>query len=60
MHVLIGWKSMVYCASKLIVLLKDILEKQLTTPSATPSAHDLQAFLVFSQNPAWVITLVNP
>ena len=25
-----------------------------------PSAHDLQAFLVFSQHPAWVITLVNP
>ena len=25
-----------------------------------PSARDLQAFLVFSQHPAWVITPVNP
>ena len=25
-----------------------------------PSARDLQAFLVFSQYPAWFITLVNP
>ena len=25
-----------------------------------PSALNLQAFLVFSQHPAWVITLVNP
>ena len=26
----------------------------------SPSARDLQAFLVFSQHPAWVITPVNP
>ena len=25
----------------------------------SPSARDLQAFLVFSQHPAWVITLVK-
>ena len=25
-----------------------------------PAARDLQAFLVFSQHPAWVITPVNP
>ena len=25
-----------------------------------PKASDLQAFLVFSQHPAWVITPVNP
>ena len=25
-----------------------------------PSARDLQAFLVFFQHPAWVITPVNP
>ena len=25
-----------------------------------PSARDLEAFLVFSQHPAWVITPVNP
>ena len=25
-----------------------------------PKARDLQAFLVFSQHPAWVITAVNP
>ena len=25
-----------------------------------PSARDLQAFLVFSQHPAWFITPVNP
>ena len=28
--------------------------------SLYPSALNLQAFLVFSQHPAWVITLVNP
>ena len=28
--------------------------------SPTPSARDLQAFRVFSQHPAWVITPVNP
>ena len=26
----------------------------------SPSARDLQAFLVFSQHSAWVITPVNP
>ena len=26
----------------------------------SPSAGDLQAFLVFSQHPAWVITSVDP
>ena len=26
----------------------------------SPSARDLQAFLVFFQHPAWVITPVNP
>ena len=28
--------------------------------NVSPSARDLQAFLVFSQHPAWFITLVNP
>ena len=26
----------------------------------SPSARDLQALLVFSQHPKWVMTLVNP
>ena len=26
----------------------------------SPSAHDLQAFIVFCQHPAWLITAVNP
>ena len=65
---------MVYCAGKLIQNLKlfylsnrphflwvywrnNPLEKLVND---LPSARDLQAFLVFSQHPVRVITLVNP
>ena len=35
-------------------------KKTLKLVNDSPSARDLQAFLVFFQHPAWVIMAVNP
>ena len=68
---LIGQKPIVYCTSKpienfklfyksnrlhFLSVYRFTLEKLV---SHSPSARDLQTFLVFSQHPAWVITPVN-
>ena len=61
---------MVYCASKLIDSVrsrrweinrskKERARAREKLVNHSLSARDLQAFLVFSQHPAWVITLVN-
>ena len=39
---------------------KDCLERWDRSFTNEPKASDLQAFRVFSQHPAWVITPLNP
>ena len=47
-----------YAVIRTLRLNRDVILSE--KPNQPPSARDLQAFLVFSQHPAWVITPVDP
>ena len=49
-----------FCEEEFAELLPEKQKKLNKLVNHSPSARDLQAFLLFSQHPAWVITPVNP
>ena len=54
------WAPVFIYSTNILIRFANCKYGELSSPKNQKMASDLQAFLVFSQHPKWVITPVNP